>query len=290
MPRTIIENIVIQHYEEASNFEFCQYTSIRFFEIVYFHSGTGTIRVNKKVVPYTPKSVFIFIPDDVYIVQAESVTTVTTIKFLKNFFNNSLSKIPVTSANDWFRKMEGILHSNSFQLPVVKFKIETEIDDFAPLIKMLIQEYQKKQSYDIIIIENVLTIILHLIARNMEYGLNEKTNISRNSKIQDIINFIHSNIYEPYLLTSTHLADVFNLSENYVSQYFKKNMSMSLKKYILNYKLKIVETKLKYTDLSYSEIALDLGFTDASHLNKTFLTYKGISIGDYKAQITRNHP
>lgn len=80
--------------------------------------------MNDRVVSYSPKS--ISIPDDVYIVQAKSVTTVTTIKFLKNFLGNSFSKNTVNSANDWFRKMEVILHCNSFQLPEMKFKMETE--------------------------------------------------------------------------------------------------------------------------------------------------------------------
>lgn len=35
MPRTIINNIVIEHYKEADFFEFCKYTNIRFFEILY---------------------------------------------------------------------------------------------------------------------------------------------------------------------------------------------------------------------------------------------------------------
>ena len=286
MPRTILENIVIQHYEEAQDFNFCEYTSIRFFEIVYFHSGTGVIKMNDRTVPYTPHSVFVFIPNDIYIVEAESVTTVTTIKFLKSFFSTSGSQVPTSSANNWFRKMEGILHSNSYQLPAVIFKDESEHKHLAPLVNMLCQEYQKQQSHDILIIINSLTIMLHLIARNMEYGLANYPTASRNSKIQDILNFIHANIYEPDLLTSTHLAEVFSISENYVSQYFKKYMDISLKKYIINYKLKIIETKLKYTDMHYSEIASELGFTDASHLNKTFLSYKGMSIGDFKAQFS----
>ena len=68
----------------------------------------------------------------------------------------------------------------------------------------------------------------------------------------------------------------------YIGQYFKKQMGISLKKYILNYKLKLVETRLKYTDLHFSEIAIELGFTDASHLNKTFKVYKGMTLGAFR--------
>tara|TARA_Y100000780_G_scaffold193382_2_gene182230 strand:- start:37034 stop:37267 length:234 start_codon:yes stop_codon:yes gene_type:complete len=76
------------------------------------------------------------------------------------------------------------------------------------------------------------------------------------------------------------------MADNYISEYFKKHTDVSLKKYILNYKLKQVETRLKYTDLQFSEIAMELGYTDSSHLNKTFQSYKGMTIGAYKASIS----
>lgn len=284
MPRTIIENIVIQHYENANNFEFCQYTNIRFFEIVYFDKGYGTIKINNNTVSYTPKSVFIFIPNDVYIVQAEKNTTVTTIKFLKSFFTTTTSNKTIHSTSNWFRKIESILHSNSYQLPLVEFRSSEDKTHLTSLIEMLNQEYQKRNSNDILIIENLLTIVLHLIARNIPCGFKNTANIKEDSKIQDILNYIHSNIYDTKLLTSSHLGNQFHISEKYVSQYFKKNMGESLKRYILNYKLKIVETKLEYTNMTYSEIALELGFTDVSHLNRIFKTYKGMSIGNFKTQ------
>ena len=59
-------------------------------------------------------------------------------------------------------------------------------------------------------------------------------------------------------------------------------MNIGLKKYILNYKLKLAETRLKYTDLTITEIAQELGFTDSSHLDKTFLSYKGITAKAYQ--------
>ncbi|WP_340158893.1 AraC family ligand binding domain-containing protein [uncultured Maribacter sp.] len=71
MPRTIIENIVIQEYKDQTFFEFCKYTTIRFFEIVYFEKGSGTIKINGKTVNYSANSIFVFVPDDIYIVNPE---------------------------------------------------------------------------------------------------------------------------------------------------------------------------------------------------------------------------
>lgn len=285
MARTILENIVIQKYKDETFFTFCQYTTIRFFEIVYIEKGQGTIKINGKTVPYADNSVFVFIPDDVYIIQAETPTTVTAIKFLKSFFRNTSSHNATLPVNDWFRKIEEILNSESHQLREMQFETTSDRAHLISLVNMVATEYLNKQSNDVFIIQNSLSVILHLIARNIQYINAETVKEVKSSKIQQIINFIHSNIYNPEVLSTKSLADEFHMADNYISEYFKKHTDMSLKKYIINYKLKLVETRLKYTDAQDSEIALELGFTDSSHLNKTFKTYKGISLSDFKANL-----
>lgn len=287
MPRTIIENIVIQEYKEQTFFEFCKYTTIRFFEIVYFEKGTGTIKINGKTVNYSANSIFVFVQDDIYIVNPESATTTVAIKFLKSFFRGDAPQNANLPINDWFRKIEGILNSESHQLREMRFETESDKIHLISLIKMVAAENDKKKSYDLFIIQNSLSVILHLIARNIQFlNADMSTKIVESSKIQQIINFIHANIYNSELLTTKNLAEEFHMADNYISEYFKKHTDVSLKKYILNYKLKLVETRLKYTDLQFSEIAMELGFTDSSHLNKTFQSYKGMTIGAYKASIS----
>ncbi|WP_282051323.1 AraC family transcriptional regulator [Maribacter aquivivus] len=288
MPRTIIENIVIQEYKDQTFFEFCKYTTIRFFEIVYFEKGNGTIKINGKTVNYSANSIFVFVPDDIYIVNPESATTTIAIKFLKSFFRGDAPQNANLPVNDWFRKIEGILNSESHQLREMRFETESDKIHLLSLIKMVAAENDKKKSYDLFIIQNSLSVILHLIARNIQFlNADMSTKIVESSKIQQIINFIHANIYNPELLTTKNLAEEFHMADNYISEYFKKHTDVSLKKYILNYKLKLVETRLKYTDLQFSEIAMELGFTDSSHLNKTFQSYKGMTIGAYKASISQ---
>tara|TARA_R110000751_G_scaffold2470_3_gene13081 strand:+ start:98299 stop:99162 length:864 start_codon:yes stop_codon:yes gene_type:complete len=286
MPRTIIENIVIAQYKDQTFFEFCKYTTIRFFEILYFEKGTGTIKINGKTVNYKPNSVFVFIPDDIYIVNAESATTTVAIKFLKSFFRKTSSQNSNLPVNDWFRKIEEILNSESHELREMQFETDADRSHLVSLINMVATEYLNKQSFDIFIIENSLSVILHLIARNIQFiNTSDSVKEVKSSKIQQIINYIHSNIYNSDVLSTKSLAEEFHMADNYISEYFKKHTDVSLKKYIIHYKLKLVETRLKYTDLQYSEIAAELGFTDSSHLNKTFQAYKGTSLSAFKASL-----
>ncbi|KJD36105.1 AraC family transcriptional regulator [Tamlana sedimentorum] len=283
MARTILENIVIQQHKDQTFFSFCEYTNIRFFEILYFEKGSGSIKINGKTVNYTSNSVFVFIPDDIYIVETETATSTIAIKFLKSFFRNTNSKNQELPVNDWFRKIEEILNSKSHELREMQFETISDRSHLVSLVNMVASEYLNTQTHDIFIIQNSLSVILHLIARNIQYLNTLEVKETKSSKIQQIINYIHSNIYNTELLTTKSLANEFHMADNYISEYFKKHTDIPLKKYIINYKLKLVETRLKYTDAHDSEIALELGFTDSSHLNKTFKAYKGVSLSAFKA-------
>lgn len=285
MARTIIENIVIEKYQNKAEFAFCSYTSIRFFEILFFEIGTGTIKINGKTVRYTPNSFFVFVPDDVYTIAADEISSTITIKFLKSFFKGDATQNSLLPKNDWFRKIESVLNSESHQLREMQFENEADKQHLVLLLKMVLTENEKKQSHDLFIIQNSLSVILHLIARNIQFTNVEVSNVNESSKIQQMINYIHANIYNANLLTTKNLADEFHIADNYIGEYFKKHTNISLKKYILHYKLKLVENRLKYTDLQFSEIASELGFTDLSHLNKTFQAYKGTSLSAFKASL-----
>ena len=285
MARTIFSNIVVQRFNNAMSFDYCQYTTIRFFEVVYFREGTGTIKINGNSTKYKPNSFFVFIPDDVYMVEVETPTTTTTVKFLRSVFSNLQANNDNLPATNWFKTIEAVLNCESHQHRELEFQVESDKANLIALIDIIYQEYAINSSYDISIIEHSLSILLHIIARNLKHLNRDVSRKQESSKIQDIINYIHSNIFESELISNKMIADKFNIADKYIGQYFKKHMNISLKKYILNYKLKLVERRLKYTDLQFSEIALEMGFTDASHLNKTFLAYKGMSIGAFKATL-----
>ena len=72
------------------------------------------------------------------------------------------------------------------------------------------------------------------------------------------------------------------MSPSYVREFFKKQVKIPLNEYIIKVKLKLVEIRLLNSDFTLTQIADDLGFTDVSHLSKTFKRYTGISIREFK--------
>ncbi|MEM6719984.1 MAG: AraC family transcriptional regulator [Bacteroidota bacterium] len=280
MPRTIFENIVIEKFEETLFLAFCKYMPIRFFEILFIEKGAGTLVINEHKVRYNDHQIFILIPNDKYNFEIEQPTSVSTIKFLYSFFNTSSSDENHSQRKEWFKKIETILHSAN-RTSHLKLQSKTEESSIYSLFTVLCNEYNDDHLKNEAILKSTLHSILHIISRNVS-PISFKVS---DSKIQDIINYIHYHIHDSKKLSKKEIAHQFHLSENYVSEFFKREMGISLKKYILTYKIKLAETRLKYTDSTVTEVAHELGFTDSSHLDKTFVSYKGITAGAYKMSL-----
>lgn len=83
------------------------------------------------------------------------------------------------------------------------------------------------------------------------------------------------------------LAKKFNMSEGHLSRYFKQQTGSKVKDYITRYKVEIIQTRLKFSDLTISHIAAELDFTDESHLNKVFKNAFGVTAKKFKLEYKR---
>ncbi|WP_262889839.1 helix-turn-helix domain-containing protein [Paraflavitalea devenefica] len=52
--------------------------------------------------------------------------------------------------------------------------------------------------------------------------------------------------------------------------------------WLTHYKIRLIENRLLHTDMRIGEMAIELGFTDESHLNRSFKKLKGMSPTAYR--------
>jgi AraC-like DNA-binding protein len=88
-----------------------------------------------------------------------------------------------------------------------------------------------------------------------------------------------SKIHECYKekLTVEQLAKIANLSRSAFIRRFTEICKLPPSEYIIRRRLESAEYMLRNTSLSIGEIAFENGFYDASHLNKAFISHKGLS-------------
>ncbi|GAA5084987.1 AraC family transcriptional regulator [Chryseobacterium ginsengisoli] len=243
--------------------------SVSFFELVYIVSGTGFQDINGNQFNYKRGNLFLLKPEDSHRFTFETETQLFFIRFNRVFFQNN--KIE----NTFLKRMEQAFSSiNGFESCVINGNEDGKTIDY--LVQSLFIEMNNGKLYSSEVIQLLVQSILTIVARNLiqrESFIDEKTE----NRAADIIQYIHGNIYEPEKLTSENLSAIFGVSKTYIGRYFKNQTGKNLNEYITDYKIKLIENRLKHSEMRINEIADEFGFTDKSHLNRFFKKLNDVS-------------
>jgi AraC-like DNA-binding protein len=82
-------------------------------------------------------------------------------------------------------------------------------------------------------------------------------------------------------ITNDALAQVAKLSPSHFARAFKDSQGVAPHRYILECRVKRTQ-ELLATDLPLSEIAIEVGFSDQSHLTRWFRELVGVTPGNYR--------
>jgi len=250
-----------------------------FFELVLIKEGEGTQCINYNYYPYEKGSLFLLPPLKCHSFQISQASRFVFLKFTSNFFRGSKAD------QEWFKEAAYIL-SNYNQLPGDIIHSELDRQHIYTLIDLILKENSNYRTGSAALIKSLMTSILEILLRNIKQSSFYEVAASdeRDDRITKLMTYINENIADPHLLKVEQLAKTFLISPNYLSEFFRKKINMSLREYIIKAKLKLVEIRLLNSDHTLTEIAAELSFTDVSHLSKTFKRYTGMSIRDFKKQ------
>jgi AraC-like DNA-binding protein len=245
-----------------------------FFELIYIVSGEGNHVINGNKLRYYPDNLFLLSPMEPHYFEVESTTSFIFICFNNIYLKGQLLKDERNPLGHWIQKLEYIFQSSHDQGCVIQNTRDKAL--VRAVMSAIIQEYENEQNLQKELMQQLVNTLITVVARNISRDYTDKSAENDNLALK-IINYIHLNIYDTEKLKAEHIAAHFNISLNYIGEYFKKQTAENLQQYIINYKLSLVETRLRYSDMRLHEIAFELGFTDESHLTKTFKKYKGMT-------------
>lgn len=258
-----------------------------FFQLVFIVKGTGVRNLNQEKVNYRQDNLFLFMPQDTHWFTVGSTTSFLFIRFNDIYLEAQKAKNSHSNLGDWIQKLEYIFQNNP-HLPNCILNDKNDKPLVRALIEAIIREYINQKDFHQEMVQQLVNTMLTVVARNISQSLPEKKKEGSGLSM-DIVNYIHQHIYSPEQLRAEHIAGKFNISLNYISEYFKKHTGENLQKYITAYKLKLVETRLQYSDMRMNEIVSELGFTDESHLNRAFSKYKGLSPSAFRKRVRENN-
>lgn len=246
-----------------------------FFELVYILTGTGIQWINNHKFPYHDGHLFLITPGDIHSFEIHNRTTFVYIKFNDIYIHSAVL------GDDNIQRLEFILQHANHQ-PGCILRNTTDKLLVKPMIEAIMREYRNKHIYSTEIIAQLINTIIIVVARNVAMFLPERLDDNSTDLVLNILQYIQSNICFPEKIKVQEICRHFGISPNYLGKYFKKQTNETMQQYILNYKMKMVESRLLHSDMRINEIVEELGFTDESHLNRLFKKYKDVSPTEFR--------
>ncbi len=98
--------------------------------------------------------------------------------------------------------------------------------------------------------------------------------------VENLDSYIRENCSDE--ISNTEIGAIFGYHPFYISNVLKDTKGMTLRQYIIAYRLKLSKRMLRETDKTTGEIAEACGFTDASYFTKTFKNAFGETPKEYR--------
>lgn len=262
----------------------------RYFELIYVLQGYGKHIINGNQFEYQKGDLFLLNTNDQHSFKTVAPSELCIIDFTGSFFAFIRNDKKINyQTNGYFEQMEFIFH-NQYRLKgnIVTSENDKQLTD--TLIKRLLWEKEQNEYGKEDVSRNIVFLLLQLITRYIhEHSIFPVKTKRAQRVVRNIINYIHQNIYSKENIRIQNIASHFYKSKDHLSLYFKKQAGITLKNYILSYKLELAKTRLEYSDLPVASIASELNFIDESHLNKLFKSKLGITANAYRKKIKNNN-
>jgi AraC-like DNA-binding protein len=251
-----------------------------FFQMVYVISGNGFLHINGNAISYQTGNLMLLTPNDYHTFDIVNTTEFLLVKvnseYVKEYKSKSIDHI------------ECLLHYATHLSGCILNRKEDEF-----LVKSisdsLIYAIDNKDIYDEDLITHYVNALIVIAARNIAKIKPEGIKESADKRILEIINYIQAHIFFPQKLKVAAIAERFDISDTYLGSYFKNHCGETIQSFISNYKIRLIEHRLSFSDMRINEIVDEFGFSDESHLNKFFKKHRNISLTGYrKAKVLSN--
>lgn len=254
-----------------------------FLSLVFIKTGNGEAIYDGHTINFTKNKLFIIPQHQLYRFTSEHAELIV-IECPIEFIDRIRMEADRIESCENLHKLQYI--SNNYHAKAGCVFRDKDDEKFAEdLILQIVREYEHAAN-DYLIIRNCISILLNLIARNLI--VSETSELQKNSKafsIMKMITYIQQHIKDKEKTRIQEIAAHFGISKNYFGEYFKQQTGTPYQDYLMDYRLKLVETYLRYSSTRLSEIAYDLQFSDESHLSKLFKKHKGMTPGEYRKRI-----
>ena len=250
-----------------------------FMEVIYMLEGTGIFECGGKRYTAEAGDLVIFYPEEVHAIYTSSSTPLryAAMKF-------DINKI--RTGNNFSSQLRSVLQSArrteeiSILVPEEKLREYNIKEIFDTCI---FEVNDKSYGYDVVVHNQICALLILLIRIWKKDGFDIDLKPSQEVEVfslQHITAYIDEHIGD--VLRVEDLALRCNMSYSYFAKSFKDYYGRSCKEYIEFVRVSRAEDLLMFTDYDLNFISQETGFSDSSHLIKTFKKWKGTTPKQFK--------
>ncbi len=250
-----------------------------FMEIIYVISGSFEVTIDGKKSRVKEDGIVLFFPRSIH--SMEKIENKPSKYFVIKFDINRLN-----IENSYTPKLSGLFSKakESDNASVVFSKEELKDYDVKKYFEACLLESNKENyGYDLIIHGQLMSLLISLVRIWRSNGFDTDcvgANLKGENSIYTITEYINEHSSEQIKVED--IAAKCNVSYSYFAKEFKKIYGRSCKEYIEFIRVCKVENMLLFTDFDLNYISQEVGFSDSSHLIKTFKKVKNITPKQYK--------
>lgn len=249
--------------------------SQNYFELVYIYEGKGIHQINQNKFSYTSGDLFVISPEDQHDFIMQRKTRVICIKFTNDYFSiKEHSKFQDYMNNN----PESIMNSRILKEVKLKFTSEFRKILRQTIDHILLYNTRYDAAISSVVFHQILSIF-GIIKETMDtMSLNGTDHLPEK---EQLVSYIHQNIYDPDKIKIKCIASQFNISTTYFSAYFKRNFEMGYRDYFNQYRIMLINKRLESGQISLKQIADEFGFNDESHFSHFYKNNRGINPSSY---------
>lgn len=254
-----------------------------FAEMIYMRSGRAIMTANGKSDLVSAGDLMIFPPSAVHMITAPEgeLPVYEGLKFDLSKFPSRSSYSP--SPNSIFR------YAYEAGMPLsIRGNYADQMECSSIFADCIAESKSRRYGYDLMLRAQIYRLIYRIIRFWEAQGLDLSTctDLPDNSdSIDRITELIDARLGEP--MRVQELAAHCHLSYSAFAARFRERYGMSCKEYIVRMRIVKAEEYLRFTDLDLLAIARATGFTDSSHLIRTFQQYRGVTPKQFRLQHRR---
>lgn len=231
--------------------------------IHYILEGKGTFFIDEREYHLKAGDGFLIPPDVLTYYEANHDTpwTYVWVGFKGLKAKTYLHRANISRQNPVFHYQGDGLRNHIFQM--------MDVDTLSPYKDLQLQGY-------------LFLFMSELVKNSPPNSSSKKT--TTNIYIEEAIIFIENNYSRPIKIAD--IANHLSINRNYFSNIFKESVEKTPQEFLLEYRMNKACELMVNPNLSISNIALSVGYTDAFNFSKMFKKIKGSAPSDYRKKIS----